>query len=201
VLLSVSKSAHPQIASTLVVLRRHHALRRGQTCTSFIPLFTCCDCWCRCGMYEVDVVRTPTDIGMYLVLQWSALPAALLASAACAYCVVGIALLCTMCIRSTGFSSMHGTCCALSCNRICILQLAVCAEDPGLGRGGLHDPSTCCTYSAWNAAGQHAHWRLSVCRQSAACMVQVKLSYGSYPELGAHTLQQIGQIVAREAER
>lgn len=32
-------------------------------------------------------------------------------------------------------------------------------------------------------------------------MVQAKLSYGSYPEFGAHTLQQIGQIVAREADR
>ena len=36
----------------------------------------------------------------------------------------------------------------------------------------------------------------------AACKVQVMLAYGSYPEVaGAHTLQQIGQIVAREADR
>ena len=41
----------------------------------------------------------------------------------------------------------------------------------------------------------------AVSMQATCCMVQVKLSYGSYPEFGAHTLQQIGQIVAREADR
>ena len=39
--------------------------------------------------------------------------------------------------------------------------------------------------------------------QAVWCMAQVTLSYGDYPELGdfGPTAQQVGQIVAGEAER
>ncbi len=37
--------------------------------------------------------------------------------------------------------------------------------------------------------------------QASWCIVQVMLSFGSYPEVGAHTMEEVGEIVADEAER
>ena len=55
-------------------------------------------------------------------------------------------------------------------------------------------------HSGWHAADKHEP---AGNMQAVWCMVQVKLSYGGYPELGEFgpTTQQIGQIVAGEAER
>ena len=65
---------------------------------------------------------------------------------------------------------------------------------------GTLGPSARCTASAWHVADKHAR---AGNMQAVWCMAQVTLSYGDYPELGdfGPTAQQVGQIVAGEAER
>jgi hypothetical protein len=98
VLLSVSVPAHQ--CRQHAVVSRHHSDARGQIgialcMTAVIAYYAC---WCRCGMYEVDIVRTPTDIGMMVVLRCFALPAAL---------YVGVSSKCKLCRKYPTAVHMH----------------------------------------------------------------------------------------------